>query len=161
MRGGVFCFSLLVGAVNVILAETGLTGRTAYSDLPAGKFWIKATTFAEIGTTNLPNSDGLVPVCGGGAVGSTYYALYQCIPPICGGLQVRQRSHLHLTPQERPHPRLQQHFHPPLCTLPMGNQPLNHPPNLHPNHRCNLHLNLHPNHPHRYDSISFQTISAS
>jgi hypothetical protein len=76
--------SVLVGALNMSAIMGQLSGVTTYSDLPAGKFWLKATTFVQAAGSN-GGSDAAVQVCGGADLGTTYYALYTCIPTICGG----------------------------------------------------------------------------
>jgi hypothetical protein len=112
-------FTILVCALNVsimILAQTSLSGLTAYSDLPPGKFWFKATTFTQVGTTNSgPPSNGVAEACGGLDIGSTYYAMYTCIPTVCG-------DYLTYAPTRAP-------TRSPLTGTPQNGQPSSQPTN--------------------------------
>ncbi len=54
--------SALVVALNVSAILADLSGTTTYSDLPAGKFWLKATTFLQVGGSNGP-ANGTAQVC--------------------------------------------------------------------------------------------------
>ena len=48
--------SVLVGALNMSAIMGQLSGVTTYSDLPAGKFWLKATTFLQVAGSNGPSN---------------------------------------------------------------------------------------------------------